>query len=53
MIQEAILKATGIPTENSRASKGKTESNDLTLATTFNPDNEHLFPLIQRAFNSF
>ena len=52
LIQEAIQKATSIPIENLRASKAKTDSNNLAFVTTFNPNNKSIFPLIQTAFKS-
>ena len=52
LIQEAIRKVAGIPTENLRALKAKTDSNNLTFVLTFNPNNKNVFPLIQTAFKS-
>ena len=52
LIQEAIQKATSIPIENLRASKSKTDSNNLVFVTTFNPNNKNVFPLIQAALKS-
>ena len=51
-IQEATRKATSIPTENGRASKAKTDHNNLAFVTTFNPNKKNIFPLIQTAFKS-
>ena len=50
LIQESIRKATSIPIENLRASKGKPDSNDLEFVTTFNLNNKSVFPLIQTTF---
>ena len=47
LVQEAIRKVTSIPIENLRASKAKTDSNNLAFVTTFNPNNKNVFPLIQ------
>ena len=52
LVQEAIRKVTSIPTENLRASKAKTDSNNLAFVTNFNPYNKNVFPLIQTAFKS-
>ena len=52
LIQKVIQKAASIPTENLRASKTKTDSNDLPFVTSFNPNNKNVFPLIQTAFKS-
>ena len=52
LVQEAIRKVTSIPIENLRASKAKTDSNNLAFVTTFNPNNKNVFPLIQTAFKS-
>ena len=52
LIQEAIRKATSISTENLRTSKAKTDSNNLTFVTNFNPIDKNVFPLIQTAFKS-
>ena len=40
------------PTENLRASIAKTDNNNLAFVTTFNPNNKHVFPLIQTVFKS-
>ena len=50
LIEESIRKATSIPIENLRASKGKTDSNNLAFVTTFNLNNKSVFVLIQTAF---
>ena len=50
LVQEAIRKVTSIHIENSRASKVKTDINNLVFITTFNPYNKHVLPLIQTAF---
>ena len=52
LVQEAIPKVKSIPIENLRASKTKTDSNNLAYVTTFNPSNKNVFPLIQTAFKS-
>ena len=52
LVQETIRKVTSIPIENLRASKTKTDSNNLAFVTTFNPNNKSVFPLIQTAFKS-
>ena len=52
LIPEAIRKVTSIPIENLRVSKAKADSNNLEFATTFNPNNKNVFPLIQTAFKS-
>ena len=45
--QEEIRKATSISTENLRASKARTDSNNLTFVRTFIPNYKNFFPLIQ------
>ena len=52
LIQEAIRKATSISTENLMTSKAKTDSNNLTFVTTFNPIDKNVFPIIPTAFKS-
>ena len=52
LIEEAIRKAQSIPIENLRASKAKTDNNNLAFITTFNSNNKNVFPLIQAAFKS-
>ena len=52
LIQEAIRKATSIPIEDLKASKSKTDSNNLAFVTSFNLNNENVFPLIEAAFKS-
>ena len=49
-IEEAIWKTSIIPTENLRASKAKTDGNNLGFVTTFKPSNIYVFPLIETAF---
>ena len=49
---EKIRKVTSIPTENLRASKAKTDSNNFAFVTTFNSNNKKVFPLIQTSFKS-
>ena len=50
--QDAIWKVTSIPIENIRASKAKSDNNNLAFVTTFNPNNKSVFPLIQTGFKS-
>ena len=45
--QEEIRKATSISTENLRASKARTDSNNLAFVRTFIPNYKNFFPLIQ------
>ena len=52
LIQEAIQKVKPIPIENLRASKVKTDSNNLPFVATFDPNNKNIFSLIQTAFKS-
>ena len=42
LVQEAIRKVATIPTKNLRASKAKTDSNNLAFVTTFNPNNKNV-----------
>ena len=49
---EKIRKVTSIPTENLRASKAKTDSNNFAFVATFNSNNKKVFPLIQTSFKS-
>ena len=52
LIQEVIRKVASIPIENLRASKAKTDNNNLAFVTFFNPNKKNFFPLIQTAFKS-